>query len=66
MSNRKLDKMVYLFLVDFLRAYGSLDYDNEEEFRKVLKDHIERNGLVIDDTLIDAIINSMPYRSWEH
>lgn len=66
MSNKKLDKKVYLFLVDFLRAYGSLDYDNEEEFRKVLKDHIERNGLVIDDTLIDAIINSMPYRSWEH
>ncbi len=66
MSNKKLDKMVYLFLVDFLRAYGSLDYDNEEEFRKVLKDHIERNGLVIDDKLINDIIKGMPYKSWEH
>ena len=65
-SNLKLDKVLYLFLVDFLRAYGSLDYENEDEFRQMLKEHLERNGLVIDDTLIDAIINSMPYRSWEH
>lgn len=66
MSNRKLDKELYLFLVDFLRAYGSLDYDDESEFRKMLKEHVERNGLVIDDKLIDDIIDGMPYKSWEH
>lgn len=65
-SNLKLDKALYLFLVDFLRAYGSLDYENEDEFRQMLKEHLERNGLVIEDTIIDAIINGMPYRSWEH
>lgn len=66
MSNMKLNKVLYMYLVKFLRAYGSLDYDTEEEFRKMLKEYVECNGLVIDDDLIDNIVNGMPYKSWEH
>lgn len=65
-SNIKLEKQLFLALLEFMHAYADLDYESEEEFRQMLKGYLKNKGLCIDDRMIDEIINNMDFKSWEY
>lgn len=62
----KLNKELYMALSAFMRSSADLDYDTEAEFRKTLRDYIEAEGLQIDNSIIDELINHMSFKSWEY
>ena len=64
-KNAKLNKKVFLILQDFIRSYGFMDYDTEEDFRKTLKDYLKDKDCEIEEDFITEIIKHMPFKSWE-